>query len=177
MKILVASFNPVKVAAVRRAFMACFPAGDLKIESVNVASGVPDQPMSDAETLAGARNRVRNAREAHPEADFWVGLEGGLDVIEGEMVGVAWMAIGDPRGRISEARTPTLPIPPSVRRLVDSGLELGEANDRVFSAVNSKQGGGAFGLLTDGRHTRERVYAQAVDLALIPFVHPLWRDP
>ena len=176
MKIVVASFNPVKVAAVRQAFMACFPHRDMQVQSVAVGSGVPDQPMSDAETLSGARNRVRNAQEVHPDADFWVGLEGGLDVIEGKMVGVAWMAIGDQLGRISEARTPTLPIPPEVRRLVDTGLELGEANDRVFSAVNSKQGGGAFGLLTDGRHTRESIYAQAVELALIPFVHPLWGD-
>ena len=70
MKIVVASFNPVKVGAVRAAFAACFPGERLDIESIAVPSGVPDQPMSDAETLAGARNRVRNAREARPDADF-----------------------------------------------------------------------------------------------------------
>ena len=40
--------------------------------------------------------------------------------------------------------------------------------DRVFATVNSKQGGGAFGLLTDGRYTREGIYRQTLELALIP---------
>ena len=61
-----------------------------------------------------------------------------------------------------------------MQQLVNSGLELGEANDRVFSTLNSKQGGGAFGLLTDGLMTRESVYTQTLTLALIPFVHELW---
>ena len=64
-----------------------------------------------------------------------------------------------------------LPLPDAVRDLVNDGLELGTANDRVFSKVNSKQKGGAFGLLTNGRMTRESVYAQSISIALIPFVH------
>ncbi len=52
---------------------------------------------------------------------------------------------------------------------------MGEANDRVFSTLNSKQGGVAFGLLTDGLYTRESVYTQTLVFALIPFVHELWR--
>jgi len=86
----------------------------------------------------------------------------------------AWMAIGNGSGTISEARSATLPLPPAVQELVASGLELGEANDRVFATINSKQGGGAFGLLTDGLYTRESIYSQTVVLALIPFVHELW---
>jgi non-canonical (house-cleaning) NTP pyrophosphatase len=86
----------------------------------------------------------------------------------------AWMAIGGPGDKLSESRSPTLPLPPAVQELVASGLELGEANDRVFATVNSKQGGGAFGLLTDGLYTREGIYTQTLVLALIPFVHELW---
>ena len=86
----------------------------------------------------------------------------------------AWMVIANRDGRVSETRSATLPLPPEVQRLVSAGLELGEANDRVFSTMNSKQGGGAFGLLTDGLMTREGIYAQTLILALIPFVHELW---
>jgi non-canonical (house-cleaning) NTP pyrophosphatase len=53
-------------------------------------------------------------------------------------------------------------------------MELGEANDRVFATVNSKQGGGAYGLLTDGRYTRESIYAQTLIIALTPFVNALY---
>ena len=45
----------------------------------------------------------------------------------------------------------------------------------IRKAANSKQGGGAFGLLTDGLMTREGVYTQTLILALIPFVHELWK--
>ena len=53
-------------------------------------------------------------------------------------------------------------------------MELGEANDRVFAAVNSKQAGGAFGLLTAGEYTRESVYTQTLFIALVPFVNTLF---
>ena len=140
-----------------------------------VESGVPDQPMSDEETRQGARNRVANARLKKPDADYWVGLEGGLDYFEERLVAFAWMVVAGSNGQISETRSVTLPLPPEVQTLVSEGLELGEANDRVFSTLNSKQGGGAFGLLTDGLMTREGIYTQTLILALIPFVHELWK--
>ena len=173
-KIVVASLNPVKVGAVRAAFLAHFPSCELDLIPLSVASDVPDQPMSDEETRQGARNRVRNSRQACPEADYWVGLEGGLDIVEKKLLAFAWMTICDRSDTISEARSASLPLPPAIQKLVEAGLELGEANDQVFSTVNSKQGGGAFGLLTDGLYTREDIYTQTLVLALVPFVNELW---
>lgn len=174
MKVVVASLNPVKIAAVREAFTAQFPGWQLELLPLSVESGVSDQPMTDTETRSGAHNRVNNARIAIPDADYWVGLEGGLETIDGKLMAFAWMVIGAKDSKISESRSPTLPLPPAVQELVESGLELGQANDQVFSTLNSKQGGGAFGLLTDGLYTREGIYTQTMVLALIPFVHELW---
>lgn len=174
LKVVVTSFNPVKIEAVERAFASQFPGRAVRIEPLGVASGVADQPMSDAETLAGARNRVAAARLKMPQADYWVGLEGGLDHFDGRLMAFAWMAVAGPKGRVSETRSPTLPLPPQVQALVAEGLELGTANDRVFSTLNSKQAGGAYGLLTGGALTRESIYTQTLVLALIPFVHELW---
>jgi inosine/xanthosine triphosphatase len=174
MQVVVTSHNPVKIAAVRESFRVQFPGQAVEIIPLSVASGVPEQPMTDKETRQGALNRVANARAEAPDADFWVGLEGGLDFFEGKLMAFAWMAISDRHGRDSTTRTVTLPLPPQVQELVRRGLELGEANDRVFATINSKQGGGAFGLLTDGLMTRQGIYAQTLILALIPFVHELW---
>jgi len=69
-------------------------------------------------------------------------------------------------------RTPVAVI--NVLTLVDQGQELGDANDQVFSTVNSKQQGGAFGLLTNGLYTREGVYTEALVIALVPFVNTLY---
>jgi non-canonical (house-cleaning) NTP pyrophosphatase len=40
---------------------------------------VPDQPLTDASTLRGAYNRAVRLRELEPGADFWIGIEGGVD--------------------------------------------------------------------------------------------------
>jgi len=55
---------------------------------------------------------------------------------------------------------------------VAGGMELGTANDLVFSQTNSKQKNGAVGLLTHNKVDRTELYRQAVILALIPFVNP-----
>ena len=174
MRIVVASKNPVKVSAVDMAFSKQFPGINLDLIPMNAESGVSDQPMSDSETRRGAANRVAYVKTAQPDAEFWVGLEGGLDFFDGRLMAFAWMAISGPDGKFSESRSSTLPLPPKVQQLVEGGLELGDANDRVFSTLNSKQGGGAYGLLTDGLYTRESIYTQTLVLALIPFVHQLW---
>ena len=174
MQVIVASENPVKVAATREAFTTLFPGEDIEIFSLNAASGVADQPVSDSETRQGAQNRASNASAAQPDADFWVGLEGGIEVVDDQLMAFAWMHVRGRNGFASQARTPSLPLPPGVKALVDEGLELGEANDRVFSTLNSKQGGGAFGLLTGGKLTRESVYAQTMLLALMPFANELY---
>ncbi len=172
--VVVASGNPVKLAATRAAFERLFRPDSLDVVAVSVPSGVAEQPMSDAETRDGARNRARNARAARADAHYWVGLEGGIECIDQVLTGFAWMAVAGPCGHVCEARTVTLPLPPRVRDLVDAGLELGAANDRVFATHNSKQAGGAFGLLTDGLYTRQSVYTEALVMALIPFANPLY---
>ncbi|MBT8055065.1 MAG: inosine/xanthosine triphosphatase [Xanthomonadales bacterium] len=174
MKIVVASHNPVKIRAAEQAFALQFPGLPHDVMPASVASGVSDQPRSDDETRNGARNRALNACESMPGADYWVGLEGGIDSIDGDLMAFAWMAVLGPDGRIGEARTVTLPLPRAVKRLVDQGMELGDANDRVFATVNSKHQGGAFGLLTNGLYTREGVYTEALVVALVPFVSDLY---
>ena len=160
--------------ATREAFKAQFPGQDLKVHSVDVDSGAGDQPHSDAATRHGARTRAIRASEAFPDADYWVGLEGGIEILDEQLMAFAWMAVKGTSGEISEARSTTLPLPPAVKELIDQGMELGEANDRVFATVNSKQSGGAYGLLTDGKYTRESIYTQTLVIALIPFVNSLY---
>ena len=53
-------------------------------------------------------------------------------------------------------------------------MELGDANDKFFSSVNSKQGIGAIGYLTDGLIDRENYYLQAAIIALSELKHQDW---
>ena len=177
MKVIIASHNPAKIRAVNEAFVLQFPGETIEYTPASVDSGVSDQPLSDEETRHGARNRAKNAHGLQPDADFWVGLEGGIETIDDQLMAFAWMAVMGPDQRIGEARTVTLPLPPAVKALVDQGLELGDANDQVFATVNSKHQGGAFGLLTNGIYTREGVYTEALVIALLPLVNGLYTEP
>ena len=176
MKVVVASNNPVKRKAAEDAFQRVYPDAIIDITCVGASSEVSDQPTGDEETRIGAINRAKNAAQKQNEGDFWVGMEGGIEVIENTLFAFAWMAVLNSDGQLALGRTTTLPLPPSVLRHIEQGMELGQANDLVFGTHNSKQAGGAFGLLTDNRYTRQGIYAQTLEIALIPFVNGAYRS-
>jgi inosine/xanthosine triphosphatase len=166
--IVVASTNPVKVQAAINGFRRLFPDVELEVSTVSVASNVSHQPMSDEETLRGALNRTSNAMLAQPQADYWIGLEGGLQEVNAEMLSFSWVVVCS-RTRLGKGRSGTFVLPPVIADLVRQGKELGDADDIVFNRSNSKQDNGAVGLLTDNVIDRVQLYEHALILALIPF--------
>jgi len=152
------------------------------VQGVRVPSGVRDQPMDDEETRRGAQGRADAAIRAMPEADVWVGMEGGLDGLnpaghaDGDrLFAYAWVVVrrrapGGASARRGESRTANFELPPAVVDLVRDGMELGAADDQVFGRSGSKSEEGAVGLLTRGLVTRAELYAPAVLLALVPFL-------
>eukprot|EP00742_Colponemidia_sp_Colp-10_P007132 GILJ01007661.1.p1 GENE.GILJ01007661.1~~GILJ01007661.1.p1 ORF type:complete len:245 (-),score=34.82 GILJ01007661.1:115-849(-) len=183
--IVVASSNKTKIQAVRSAFEKLFPSLALEIHGVAAKSGVSDQPMTEAETKQGAFNRACHAKSLFAgEADFYVGLEGGverkvqtLDGRHGEVLvqpGLecfAWMVVLDGKGtKVSTARTGSFFLPPVLQKMVEEGMELGHADDVLFKRTNSKEDTGTVGILTNGAINRAAYYEHAMCLALIPFL-------
>lgn len=171
MIVAVASTNPVKLQAARQGFERMFPGECFDMLPVSAESGVSSQPRSSAETRRGALNRARAAQQLAAQADYWVGIEGGVEEENGHMAAFAWIAVLSPKTS-GLSRTGSFFLPDAVARLVRQGLELGEADDRVFGRTNSKQENGAVGLLTGDVLDRAGLYRQAVILALIPFKNP-----
>lgn len=171
-KIIVASKNPVKLSAALNGFQRMFPGEEFEVEGVAAESGVSDQPFGDEETLRGAQNRVVSARTIQPSADYWVGLEGGIEKKGADMIVFAWMAIESKDGLTGKGKTGAFFLPPAVITLVNAGTELGEADDIVFNRENSKHASGTIGVLTDNAVDRERYYTDAIVFALIPFKNP-----
>ena len=169
-KIAVASRNPVKMDAVKEG-LSVFLNDEIELVGVSVKSGVPDQPMSDAETLKGAAIRVENARLQFPGYDFYVGVEGGVEETVSGLMAFAWIVISNGE-KVGKARTAGFFLPPEVAKLVHQGMELGDADDIVFAKQNSKQQNGAIGLLTNDAITRKNLYLPAVQMAFIPFLNP-----
>ena len=177
-KIVVASTNPVKMAATQRGFRRMFPGLAFQFAAVDAPSGVRDQPLTSAETLQGAMQRTQAARERLPEAAYWVGIEGGVETDAYGISAFAWIVIRS-SDAMGQSRTGTFYLPPPVAELLRRGKELGEAGDIVFGAVDSKRSGGAIGLLSGQALDRTALYEQAVILALAPFKQPelYWGNP
>lgn len=166
----------------------------------SVASGVADQPFGDDETKLGAKNRAQAAHDAYAaehnsQPHLAVGLEGGLEWLDNELWCMAWMAIiGSRSAKVLEctastdcrefeafsddslhwgtAKTGTFALPTLVSDLVKEGLELGDADDKVFGRIKAKHGSGTVGLLTDGLIDRSAYYEEALILAMIPWIRP-----
>lgn len=171
-KVIVASANPVKIKSTEIGFAKMFPGETFVISGDPAASEVPDQPMNDAETVKGATNRADNVSKLKPDADYWVGIEGGLQLTDDGLSAFAWVVVRSRDGKIGKGKTGSFFLPLNVAELIRQGKELGEADDIVFGTNNSKQANGAVGILTGDVLTRTTFYEPAVILALIPFKNP-----
>src|SRR5215467_11722924 len=169
--IVVASQNPVKMAATRRGFEKMFPGTIFHLHAVAASSGVRQQPLSDAETLQGARNRVQHAAQLMPQADYWVGIEGGVEERQGSMEAFAWVVVYTPR-LLGQSRTGTFSVPADVATLIRQGWALGPAVEELYGRAQVKHTTGAVGVLTEGVIDRVQLYEHAVVLALVAFKHP-----
>ncbi len=166
-----ASNNPVKIEAARQAFSRVWPETEWQLEGLTVWSGVPDQPMSDEETLIGATNRANAVKLARPLAAYWVGIEGGLQDRGDELEAFAWaVVIG--ADRVGKGKTGSIFLPPEAAKLIRDGNELATATDIIFKTTNARHSIGAVGALTRGHIDRTTFNAQAVLLALLPFMNP-----
>lgn len=163
--IVVASKNPVKINATLQAFKAVFPHHKINHQTVTVPSNVPAQPMTDDQTRRGAVNRAQNAAHKHPQADYWVGLEGGIDRLGDTYYSFAWAAVKH-RHHIELSRTATFSLPTRVSKLIDQGIELGFAMDQAYRLINSKHQQGAIGYFTHNLISRTDLYVPALTIAL-----------
>ncbi len=172
--VAVGSANPVKVASVTNVVRHHDVAAEVR--SVAVASGVPDQPWGDAETIRGARQRAVAARDAI-NADLGIGLEGGVVDADGELRTCAWAAVATRDGRVFVGGSLSMALPPAVAAHVRNGVELGHAMDRVCATTGTKHGAGAVGILTRGLVDRQQAYEIITAYALAPLLSaPLWGE-
>jgi len=168
-QVVVATTNPAKIQAILAAFDQIFGEGSCHIDAISVDTGVPEQPFGSTQTRTGARNRVANARQARPDADFWVAIEAGID----EGATFSWVVI-ESREQRGESRSATLPLPEVILEQVLAGEALGPVMSTLtgIDKIGNKEG--AIGVFTAGVLTRSSVYHQAVVLALSPFHNALY---
>lgn len=169
---------------------------DFEILGIEVPSGVRHTPLSREDLMTGARHRaealVRIARTENKPWKFFVGLEGGIDVIPGSEVmpnldvildidivneaGKRWVFLenwayvtdGTSLGAFGQSGAVLLPDS-LAKTVVDDGIELSEAIDEFAGAHNIRDREGAWGILTQGLISRQEAFRVAVINAFAPF--------
>ncbi len=171
-KILVGSKNPVKIEAVRSAFLKYYD--EVDVYGYAADSGVADQPVNE-ETFQGAKNRAEALRELNENdklnADFFVGIEGGIAKFFNQWFAFGLMCIIDKEDNIGFGSSPMFELPAPVTEELLQGIELGTVMDRITNEHNTKQKGGAIGFFTNGVMNRKELYVSGLITALIPFQH------
>ena len=186
--VAVGSTRRPKLNAVWEALTVFGPALDpdaqFDVIGVEVRSGVGHTPLSRAALMAGAHERaealVAVARERGEPWRFFVGLEGGLDVVQGNAAGQGgegkrlvflenWAYVTDgSRGAYGQSGAILLPEPLAAR-VVDDGIELAAAIDAFAGSQGIRDAQGAWGVLTNNMITRQDAFRTAVINAFAPF--------
>jgi inosine/xanthosine triphosphatase len=180
-QIAVGSTRRPKLAAVLEAirdFGAVLASGtEFEVIGVEVDSGVGHTPASRAELMRGARQRAEAVvRLAHKKSERWryfVGLEGGLDVIEERgsrrVLLESWAYVSDGRNG-HYGRSGGVEIPEALaHEVLENGLELSAAIDKFAGAVGIRDAQGAWGVLSSGLISRTEAFRVAVVAAFAPF--------
>ncbi|MCI0637835.1 MAG: inosine/xanthosine triphosphatase [Gemmataceae bacterium] len=178
------------------------PDAQFEIVGEDVESGVPHTPLSRAETMAGAQRRaealVARAREGKHDWSYFVGLEGGLEVMVRPPTGskrdmektqrieslaaarepVAgqrlvflqnWAYVSDgSRGAFGQSGSILIPEALAAR-VVDGGVELAKAIDEFSGGKGIRDAQGAWGVFTRNMITRQDAFRTAVINAFAPF--------
>ncbi len=179
--VVVGSTRRPKLNAVWEALSVIGPTLDeaalYDVVGVEVASGVGHTPLSRADLMAGARGRaealVRMGRERGEAWEYFVGLEGGFDVVQDNGVRLvflqSWAYVSDgTRGAYGQSGAILVPEA-LARRVVDEGVELGKAIDAFSGAQGIRDQQGAWGVFTKNLHTRQDSFRTAVINAFAPF--------
>ena len=167
-----------------------------EVVGIDVPSGVRRTPLTREDLMAGARQRaealIKIAREKSQAWKYFVGLEGGFDVIAGldaipnldvlpevDIVREAerrwvflesWAYVADVTGRGSFGQSGAVLVPDALAKtVVDDGVELSQAIDAFAGGHNIRDAEGAWGILTRNLITRQDSFRIAVINAFAPF--------
>jgi inosine/xanthosine triphosphatase len=153
-------------------------AAQFEIAGFEVPSGVRHTPLSREDIMRGARQRAEAlfhiAREKKEKWKYFVGLEGGLDMVQENGVRhvflESWAYVSDDSGRGAFGQSGAVLVPePLAVRVVDQGVELAKAIDAFAGGHGIRDAQGAWGVLTRNLITRQDAFRIALVAALAPF--------
>ena len=182
-RIAVGSQRAPKLEAVREALEALgpllHPKASFEVRGFEVATRVSHTPQSRIESMAGARARCEALVRLESERSiYFVGLEGGLDVIkenghdnDRRLVFLEnWAFVSDAGGRGFYGRSGAVLLPEALAvDVLDRGAELSHAIEAYTGMQGIRDSQGAWGVLTKNLINRQESFRIAVISAFAPF--------
>jgi inosine/xanthosine triphosphatase len=162
------------------------PNAPFEVVGEEVSSGVAHTPLSRTAIMSGAKRRAQalatRARNENLPWRFFVGLEGGLEIVssdEQQLVFLEnWAYVADTSGYGAYGQSGSVLLPGALaRQVVDEGVELGVAIDVFAGGHGIRDAQGAWGVLTRNLITRQDAFRVAVINAFAPFFNAaLYRE-
>lgn len=169
MKIKVGSTNKMKVEAVQEILQDYPHLKNAIISTVDVSSGIVDQPKSLEEIVRGAMNR---AGSAFQDCTYSFGIESGLMTVPNTKTGFMDVCVcaifngNEYHLGLSSAWEPPKQV---IHYILAEGLDMNQAAFKAGLTNNPKVGSaeGLVGIMTKGRLTRKEYTKEAIRTALI----------
>jgi inosine/xanthosine triphosphatase len=159
-----------------------------EIVGLEVESGVSHTPSSREELMRGSRQRVEAlqamASRQGAKWNYFVGLEGGLDVFAPEASAARGAGDSSPSQRVFleswayvsdgifgfYGRSGSIELPaPLAHEVLVNGVELAVAIDKFAGAIGIRDAQGAWGVLSSNLISRQDSFRVAVIAAFAPF--------
>lgn len=177
MKFAVGTTNKAKVACVAMTADALFgpnstAASTIEVVAVEVTSAVAAQPMSAEESQQGAHHRASEALRNVTDADFGIGLEGGVEKIGDRWFECGWMCvIQRSTGRVGWGSSARFEMSKKIMdRILIDRMELADVMDLLTGETDVRSNLGAMGILTNGHLGRAEAYRHGLIFAFAPFL-------
>lgn len=163
MNFIIGSANEAKIRATKSVVLQYFP--EARFSSVDIGSGVSNQPYGDEETRLGAINRAFKASSLNDSA-IGIGLEGGVRLLDEKLYICNWGALVLSDGTRFTAAGAQIPLPEYIAEEVKKGKELGPVIEKYYGGEGLRHKEGAMGLLTNGAVTRDELFSHILYLLI-----------
>lgn len=163
-KIVITSVNPVKLSALKKVASSLYPNETFEFVSLSLEKDGPE-PIGRTNILKQIQDALDAGKTEIQNADYYVCIEGGMEIFDGEMHETAYAVVESTTGGKGVSSCASFRVPTWIANEVKNGKGFADAVDEFYKTQGTKQGGGFVNILTGGVINKEEHCIQALAIA------------
>lgn len=163
-KTVLTSINPVKLSALRKVVSDLYPNEAFEFVSLSLEKD-GSEPIGRIKILEQIQEALDGARGQVKDADYYVCIEGGMELYGDEMHETAYAVVETSTGGKGVSSCASFRVPTWIAVEVKNGRGFADAVDEFYKTQGTKQGGGFVKILTNGIINKEDHCIQALTIA------------